>query len=312
MSTTVVVETALGKLECGESLAALRALEPASVDLFITSPPFALVREKAYGNVAAGAWIEWFMPFAEAMKDAMRESASLVIDIGGTWTPGAPARALYHLALPIALVEQAGLVLAQEWYWWNTAKLPSPAEWTTVRKLRAKDAVNPVWWMARTPWPKANVDRVRTPYSKSMLRLIETGLREEQHHPSGHTVGPGMAVDRGGSIPPNLIAIANTDSAGPYLRYCRERAIEPHPARFPEGLPEHFIRMLTDEGDLVVDPFAGSATTGAVAERLARRWLCIERDPGYCEGAKGRFTEPVQAPLPGMESALDPTGGRCR
>jgi len=73
------------------------------------------------------------------------------------------------------------------------------------------------------------------------------------------------------------------------LRYCKTLGIKPHPARYPATLPEFFIRMLTDPGDLVVDPFAGSCVTGEVCERIGRKWLCIELEEEYLRGALGRF-----------------------
>ncbi|HUZ75579.1 MAG TPA: DNA methyltransferase [Stellaceae bacterium] len=73
------------------------------------------------------------------------------------------------------------------------------------------------------------------------------------------------------------------------MRYCQEKNIKIHPARFPADLPEYFIRMLTDPGDFVIDPFAGSCITGEIAERLGRKWTCAELVKDYLDGAVGRF-----------------------
>ena len=86
-----------------------------------------------------------------------------------------------------------------------------------------------------------------------------------------------------------MIAIANTESNSSYLTKCKEKGIEPHPARFPVDLPEFFIRMLSDKGDLVFDPFGGSCVTGEAAERLQRNWICVDSVEEYLEGAKLRF-----------------------
>jgi DNA modification methylase len=96
-------------------------------------------------------------------------------------------------------------------------------------------------------------------------------------------------VDNKAAIPPNIIAVANTESNSCYLRYCQENGLIAHPARYPADIPEYFIRMLTDTGDLVVDPFAGSCVTGEVAERLQRRWICGELVEDYLKGALSRF-----------------------
>ncbi len=94
--------------------------------------------------------------------------------------------------------------------------------------------------------------------------------------PSGHDISEKFSRDNSGAIRPNWFQIANTDSNSFYLRKCKEAGISPHPARFPTQFPEYFIKFLTDEGDIVLDPFAGSNATGYAAEELNRRWVSIE------------------------------------
>jgi site-specific DNA-methyltransferase (cytosine-N4-specific) len=198
------------------------------------------------------------------------------------------------------LVEEYGFHLCQEHYRWNPAKLPSPAEWVNVRRVRVKDAVNTIWWLSKTPFPKANNRRVLAPYSKSMQDLLRNGYVAKLR-PSGHDISEKFAKDNGGSVPPNLLAVANTESTSRYQEYCRDNNIPIHPARFPAQLPEYFIRFLTDPGDLVVDPFAGSCVTGAVAETLGRKWVCCEMSEEYLNGALARF-DPKPMPLPNGRS----------
>lgn len=274
----------------GDSLNFLCELDPKSVDLIVTSPPFGLVRKKDYGNVDAHDYVAWFKSFGTAFKRVLKDSGSLVIDIGGAWISGQPTRSLYHFKLVIMLVEELGFHLAQEFYWWNPAKLPTPAEWVTVRRIRVKDGINTIWWLSLTPWPKASNRRVLQPYSPAMIELLENGY-DAKKRPSGHDISEKFSIDNGAAIPPNLIALAHTESNSYYLRYCREKGIQPHPARFPASLPEYFVRMLTDKGDLVVDPFGGSCVTGEVCERLERKWACVELDEEYLKGALGRFDE---------------------
>lgn len=280
--------TELGKMMLGDSLKVLQKQAPSSVDLVMTSPPFGLVRKKEYGNVAADDYCEWFDPFAEAIQRVLKDTGSLVIDIGGAWNQGLPTRHLYHFKLLIRLCEQHGFHLAQDFYWWNPSKLPTPAEWVTVRRIRVKDAINTVWWLSKTPWPKASNRRVLQPYSPSMKELLEKGYQAKKR-PSGHDISDKFSNDNGAAIPPNLIAIPNTESNSAYLRYCQEHELTAHPARFPAELPEYFIRMLTDPNDLVFDPFGGSCITGEVSERLKRRWICTELIEDYLAGALGRF-----------------------
>jgi site-specific DNA-methyltransferase (cytosine-N4-specific) len=256
----------------------------------MTSPPSGLVRKKSYGNEDADCYLEWFRPFAEGFRRVLKPSGSLVIDIGGSWNPGTPTRSLYHFELLVMLCRQYGFHLCQEHYWWNPAKLPTPAEWVNMRRVRVKDAVNTIWWLSPKPWPKANNRRVLAPYSDSMLDLLEKGYQPKLR-PSGHDISDKFGKDNGGSVPPNLLALANTESNGPYQDYCREKNLPIHPARYPAALPEYFIRFLTDPGDLVLDPFAGSCTTGEVGEYTKRRWICGETSSIYLEGALARFND---------------------
>lgn len=278
--------TDLGYSVVADSLKFMRELEPDSVDLIMTSPPFALKRKKEYGNKSAREYVSWFMPFAYEVHRILKPTGSFVIDIGGTWNQGTPTRALYQYELLIRLAER--FQLAQEFFWHNPAKLPSPAEWVTVRRMRVTDAVNTVWWMSKTEWPKADNRRVLRPYSESMKNLIQNGYKAKLR-PSGHDISPKFRKDLGGSIPHNLLQISNTDSNSAYLRKCKEMGLKPHPARFPQSLPEFFIKFLTDPGDLVLDPFAGSNVTGRASEELERRWIAVELDRAYLEASKFRF-----------------------
>ena len=137
----------------------------------------------------------------------------------------------------------------------------------------------------------ASATVVLTPYSDSMCQLLEAGYQTKKR-PSGHEISKHFATDNGAAIPPNLLALANTESNSQYLRYCAAHEFPVHPARFPTHIPEFFIRFLTDPGDLVLDPFAGSCSTGEVAEKLERRWICGEIQEQYLLGAQGRFSPP--------------------
>jgi DNA modification methylase len=286
-------QTALGKVFQGNCLEYLHnAARPRSVNLIMTSPPFGLVRKKSYGNEDAAEYCDWFRPFAEGFLRVLKDDGSLVIDIGGAWKAGTPTRSLYHFKLLVMLCEEYGFHLAQEHFWWNPAKLPSPAEWVNVRRVRVKDAVNCIWWLSKTPFPKASNKRVLAPYSDSMKSLLKNGY-DAKLRPSGHDISDKFSKDNGGAVPPNLLAIANTESNGVYQDYCRENGIDIHPARFPALLPEYFIRMLTDPGDMVLDPFGGSCVTGMVAEALKRKWACIELSSEYIRGGLARFQSQV-------------------
>jgi site-specific DNA-methyltransferase (cytosine-N4-specific) len=262
-----------------------------SVDLVMTSPPFALLREKDYGNHDQENYVDWLCGFAPAIKRALKPTGSLVIDLGGAYQRGVPVRSLYNFRVLLKLVDEHGLHLAQEFFWHNPSKLPSPIEWVNKRKLRAKDSVNTVWWLSKTPWPKANVSNVLAPYSERMKLLLKDAKKfyTPKERPSGHDIGEGFAKDNGGAIPSNMLQFPNSESNGAYQRLCKEFDLKPHSARFPRSLPEFFIKFLTEPGDMVVDIFGGSGTTAEAAELLGRRWRTIDLDPEYVKGSVFRF-----------------------
>lgn len=285
--------TSRGAAYVGNSLDLLAKLPDNSVNLVMTSPPFALQRQKEYGNLDQHDYIGWFLDFARLVHRKLRDDGSFVIDFGGAYMKGVPVRSLYNFRLLIKLVDELGFFLAEDFYWFNPSKLPSPIEWVNKRKLRAKDSVNTVWWLSKTEWPKADVSKVLAPYSDRMKKLLEDPDKyyTPKMRPSGHDIGSAFAKDNGGSIPSNLLQIPNTESNGQYLAGCKAVGVSGHPARFPAKLPEFFIRMLTDPEDLVVDIFAGSNTTGQVAEAEGRRWLAFELSREYVAASVFRFLD---------------------
>jgi site-specific DNA-methyltransferase (cytosine-N4-specific) len=277
----------------GDSLELLRALPDDSVNLVMTSPPFALQRKKEYGNRDQHEYIDWLTEFAALVFQKLAPDGSFVLDLGGAYEKGVPVRSLYNFRIPIRFCDDLGFHLAEDFYWHNPAKLPSPIEWVNKRKSRVKDSVNTVWWFSKTAWPKADVTKVLVPYSDRMKKLLADpeSFYSPKDRPSGHDISAGFARDNGGAIPSNLLQIPNTDSNGAYLRGCKSVGTKAHPARFPAKLPEFFIKMLTAPGDLVVDIFAGSNTTGLVAEGLGRRWKAFEMSREYLAASSFRFYE---------------------
>jgi len=292
--------TEYGAAYVGDSRRILETLPADSVNLVFTSPPYALHFKKEYGNVEKSDYVQWFLTYVRDIFRVLTHDGSFVLNIGGSYNEGSPTRSIYHYKLLIALVEEIGFHLAQECFWYNPAKMAAPAEWVTVRRLRVRDSVEYVWWLSKTAWPKADNRRVLKPYSKDMIRLQKRGVKPTVR-PSGYNIKSTFEkVSANGSIPPNVIEeeipsdmlkLGNNASNDTYTKLCKEAGIKIHPARFPAALPSFFIRMLTQAGDVVLDPFAGSNTTGAVAESLQRRWVAIEVVEAYLEGSKFRFTD---------------------
>jgi len=282
--------TDLGASYLGDSLGLMKCLPSKSINLIVTSPPFALTRKKEYGNKSADEYVEWFVKFAAEFKRILKDDGSLVIDLGGAYLPGHPIRAIYQYELLLRLCKDLNFFLAQDFYHYNPSRLPAPAEWVNIRRVRVKDSVNLVWWLSVTENPKADNRKILKPYSESMKQLLMNGYKAKLR-PSGHDISNKFQKDNNGAIPSNLLSLANTESNSAYLRRCKEAGIKSHPARFPLEFPKFFIEFLTDPKDVVLDPFAGSNTTGQAAESLKRRWLAFEIDETYLQGSVYRFQE---------------------
>ena len=284
--------TPSGAAYIGDSRELLAELPEASINLVMTSPPFALQRQKSYGNLDQAAYIDWLIEFGRLVHDKLRPDGSFVLDLGGAYQKGVPVRSLYNFRVLIRLCDELGFHLAEEFFWHNPSKLPSPIEWVNKRKIRAKDSVNTVWWLSKSEWPKADVTRVRVPYSDRMLKLLDAPEKfySPAARPSGHEISDRFGRDNGGAIPSNLLQIPNSGSLGKYEAACKQLALDRHPARFPPRLPRFFIDFLTDAGDTVLDIFSGSNTTGLVAESLGRRWLAFEQSSEYVATSAFRFT----------------------
>lgn len=296
-------ETDWGAAYPGDSLHLLDGIAPGTIDLVITSPPFALQREKSYGNVEQTVYVDWLFAFCEKVYRVLAPHGSFVLDLGGAYQKGRPVRSLYNYRILLRLCDDLHFRLAEEFFWYNPAKLPSPIEWVNKRKLRAKDSVNTIWWLSKEDFPKADISRVLVPYSERMKKLQKDpdAYYKPQLRPSGHDIGKGFATDNGGAIPSNLLQIPNTESNSRYIQLCKAVHVPAHPARFPQKLPAFFIEFLTDPGDVVLDIFAGSNTTGAAAEALGRRWIAFEQDRSYLAASIFRFLD-KEYPVDGIHT----------
>ena len=287
-------QTELGSYYCGGSqdLSITEQLKTykGNIDLIFTSPPFPLNRPKKYGNLYGQEYVDWIASFAPIFKEFLKPTGSIVMEIGNTWIKGQPTMSTWGLRAFLAFLYKGEFNLCQQFIWNNPARLPSPAQWVNVERILVKDSFTYLWWMSSTTRPKANNRHILRKYSDSMMDLLERKSYNSGRRPSEHNIGKGsFLTDNQGAIPSNVVTLSNTRSNSNYLKYCKENNIEVHPARMPVELPEFFIKFLTDEGDIIMDPFAGSNTTGAAAQQANRRWLSIDSNPAYIEGSKGHF-----------------------
>lgn len=275
-----------------EDLLRSKELEPirGKVQLIFTSPPFPLNTKKKYGNLQGGEYMAWLTKFGPIFRQMLAPNGSIVIEMGNSWEPGLPTMSTLALKTLLYFQEQNQFHLCQEFICHNPARLPSPAQWVTVERIRLKDSYTRLWWLAPSPRPKASNRNVLKPYSAAMKQLLKSGKFNSGKRPSEHRISEeAFAKDHGGAISPSVLSIPNTMNGDNYQKYCRDHKIEFHPARMPVALPEFFIKFLTEPGDIVLDPFGGSNTTGSAADRLERYWISMELNKDYIKGSKGRF-----------------------
>ena len=282
----------------------------AKVQLILTSPPFPLNNKKKYGNLSGDEYLKWFSGLARLFSSVLTPTGSIVIEMGNAWEPNRPVQSLLTINSLLAFVNnpKAKLRLCQEFICYNPARLPSPAQWVTVNRIRAIDSFTHVWWIANSDKPKADNRKILRPYSKSMKNLLKTKKFNSGKRPSQHIISEkGFLKNHKGSIshnvlelehetdnneiryPYSMLRISNTKSNDFFTKTCKEREIIPHPARMPLELASFFINFLTDKGDIVLDPFGGSNTTGFCAERAKRKWISIDTDKEYGEQSRIRF-----------------------
>jgi len=288
-----IYRTKKGVQVCADSIEILPLVPEESVDLIFMSPPFALLHKKEFENKNEDEYVGWIRNFGKEAIRVLKPTGSFVMELGGEYRQGRPVRSLYNFRVLLDFCDNLGYNLAQEFFLYNPAAIPSPVEWVDVRKIRAKGAVNTVWWFSRTDCPKANVTKVLVPYSERMRKLLcnPDTYSQPRNLPPGHPTGPCFCKGTGGSIPPNLLQIYNADSNSHYFRACIALGELSHPAGFPQEFPDFFIRFLTDPDDVVLDIFSGSNTTGYVAEKLDRKWLSVEMNRKYATLSAIRFME---------------------
>jgi DNA modification methylase len=261
-----------------------------NVHLVLTSPPFPLNRKKKYGNLLGQDYVDWLSELAKPLRELLHPKGSIVLEMGNAWEPGQPVMSTLALEALLAFLKAGDLKLCQQFICYNPARLPGPAQWVNVERIRLKDSYTHVWWMSPTERPYADNTQVLKPYSDAMLKLLASKKYNSGKRPSEHNIGKTSFLRRNaGAIPPNVLSFSNTGNQDAYLKYCRANGMQVHPARMPLGLAEFFIKFLTRKGNLVLDPFAGSNTTGAAATKLFRKWVSIEAEENYIQGSRGRF-----------------------
>ena len=307
----LMYETTFGKYYWGKCEEVISRLDiNGKVQLLLTSPPYPLNKKKRYGNMVGTEYLNWLYSLAPIFSKVLTPTGSIVIEFGNSWEKNRPIQSILAIKALLQFLEhpESNLRLCQEFICYNPARIPSPAQWVTINRIRAIDSFTHIWWLATTDYPKADNTRILRPYSKSMKRLLNRGSYNAGKRPSEHVISDGgflkkhkgsishnvleietMNDDIDLRLPYSMLRVSNTKSNDYFMRRCREDHITPHPARMPLEIASYFINFLTDEGDLVLDPFGGSNTTGFCAEKLKRNWISIEIEKDYVKQSMIRF-----------------------
>ena len=290
-----VFETEDGTCLWATAETAAAAIEPGSVDLLLTSPMFPTVTDKrGYGTMDPASWLDWMTDMGHAWKDLLTDTGSMFIHLGDVWYRGTPTLSPYIERFVIRMLDDVGLHLAEKFFAEHPTRLPAPRPWVAMRRMRVKPSVDPIYWFSKNEFCKADNRRVLVPYSdstrKNWIGKHDAGGRTG---PSGHDIGRGsFAQDNGGAIPGNLIRCLGQDAdVKRYRKAAKAAGFPVHPAIMPREMAEMGVKLATEPGDLVYDPFFGSGTTGHVAEALGRRWLGSERSLDYAQSAALRFPD---------------------
>lgn len=256
----------------GDCLEQIRTIDGDSVDLIMTSPPYADQRKSSYGGIHPDGYVEWFLPRSEQLLRVLKPTGSFVMNIKEKALNG--QRHTYVLESILALQRQ-GWFWIEEYIWHK--KNSVPGKWSN----RFRDGWERLLHFSKnlSGW-KMNQDAVRVPvgdWKKQQKTILQNDYRRECTNGSGFGVNHSHWIDRETVYPDNVLWIPTE---------CSNRN---HSAAFPEALPEFFIKLFSDEGDLVLDPFAGSGTTLAVAKRLNRRYIGIELHQEYVDVIRQRL-----------------------
>lgn len=247
---------------------------PEPVDLIITSPPYADARQKSYGGVAPDAYVEWLTRFHSVFWQALKPEGSLILNLKDKVVDGVRHRYVWH---SIERLSQLGWRCIEDYCWHK--KTTMPGYWPT----RFRDAFEYCFHLAKCKHPYINQQAVKVPMAASTRERMQRALKRPltayvSATGSGFTRNPARWQQSDLVLPTNVLHLAP------------ETRNQHHPAAFPVALPRFFIQLLSPPGGLVLDPFAGSGTTGVAALELSRRVVLMDQCEAYCRVAEQRLT----------------------
>lgn len=263
----------------GDSLDILKTMGDNTIDLIVTSPPYSDQRKTTYGGIHPDHYVEWFLPISAELLRVLKPTGSFILNIKEKVYKG--ERHTYVIELILALKKQ-GWLWTEEYMWHK--KNSFPGKWPN----RLRDAWERLLHFNKDKKFDMYQDNVKVPigdWSKTRLKnLSETDkTRDESKVGSGFGKKIENWVGKEMVLPDNVLYIAT------------ESGNKSHSAAYPEGLPEWFIKLFTQEGDIVLDPFLGSGTTCKVALELGRNSIGIELNEEYYKQTEERLTNIINS-----------------
>lgn len=277
----------------------LAKIFPGEVELILTSPPYFLTKDRAYGGYGKSEkeYVATLVSMVESWLPMLTKTGSVALNLGFSGSdPHTGQSSIAPERVLIALEDQLGLHLVQRIVWENPAKPPS-GYWTTKARQRLTETNEIVYWLSLNPKAsKADNRRVLQPYSGKQVELMRQHAQKISRSgrltkPSGHSAClDSYYADNGGAIPKTLASHPHESAHSNYSKVCKEMGLPRHPAMMPFGLAQMLVKLITQEQDLMADPCAGSLQTALAAEMNNRRWCASELVKEYLQGAyHGRF-----------------------
>lgn len=256
----------LNKIYNEDCLDTMSRMPDNSVDLIFTSPPYADRRKSTYGGIKEDGYIQWFLPIAEQVKRILKPTGSFFLNIKPHTHDG--ERSLYVMELVIELKKNLGFLFVEEYCWTKNA-------FPIGTHGRFKNGFEPIYHFAKSDTNNITFNPLAcgTPITE------ESKARAFRKNSKTTTNGSGMVVDRDNMKSIELARPSNVIHINNVINQFHQKM--KHPATFPEGLVEFFVKSFSNEGDIVVDPFAGSGTTGVVAKKLKRKYILMEKESEY-------------------------------
>ncbi len=262
-------------------------IEPGSVKLVMTSPPYPVVK-RAYGRFTVPEWLSWMKHLAGIWKQLLTEDGTIAVNLMDVFVGGAPTLSPYVERFTLAAIDDVGLQLAGRMMWHSPTKLGN-IQWTSKQKVVPKNTLEHLLLFSKTPNPGWDITRMERGAYSASTNAEKNASRPRSKRPSGLDINPEAFAMSSGPLPGNLIVTGGVSGNDAYSRSCRAAGLEAHPARFPEILPRQVILLASDAGDVVYDPMAGSNTTGKLAQDLGRRWISSDPMLDYVRSSALRF-----------------------